>query len=399
MVTGCHNDLAMKTSLAQPISVGVVTSLVGFTSTFAVVLAGLSAVGATPAQATLGLITLNITQGFATLWLSTRHRKPFLAAWSTPGAAILISAAAISGGWPAAIGAFVVAGLLVLLTAAWPLLGSLIAQIPAPIAQAMLAGVLLTICIQPVVALATNPAYVAPILVMWLLLMRFAPRWATPAAFALALLLIGISALNSDTSFAVAPLSFALTIPEFSVAAIIGISIPLYVVTMASQNVPGVAIMAANGYTVPWRESLVVTGLGTVIGAPAGAHIINLAAITAALPSSAEAHPDPDKRWIAAHASGWGYIVLAFFTPLFTAAVDIAPDGLIETVAGLALIGTLVSALATAFQKSAQRIATGVTFLVAASPVAIFGIGAAFWGLILGLLVWGLFRGSSRNLI
>ena len=387
----------MSTSLQAPVSVGIVTALVGFTSSFAVVLAGLAAVGATPAQATLGLVTLNITQGLVTLWLTWRHRKPFLVAWSTPGAAILIGSAGVAGGWEAAVGAFIVGGGLVVLTGLWPFLGRLIYKIPPALAHAMLAGVLLVICVQPVVALADNALYVAPILILWLVLMRFWSRWATPVAFALALILIAVSIGVSGHAFRVPPLEPVFTAPSFTVSALVGITIPLYIVTMASQNVPGVAIMAANGYRVPWRESLLVTGVGTIVGAPAGGHMINLAAITAALPSSAEAHSDPDKRWIASYTAGWTYLVLGALTPLLTAAVTAAPQGIIETVAGLALIGTLVSSLAMAFAQADQRIATGVTFLVAASPVVIFGIGSAFWSLVLGLLTWALFAWGGRR--
>lgn len=387
----------MNTSITGPISVGVVTALVGFTSSFAVVLAGLAAVGATPAQATLGLITLNVTQGLATLWMSVKHRAPFLIAWSTPGAAILIGSAAIADNWSEAVGAFIIAGVLVMLTAAWPLLGTVIRAIPVPIAHAMLAGVLLMICVQPIVSLARNPAFIAPILVVWIVLMRFVPRWATPAAFGLALILIAGSTMTSGGGFSVPAVEFVATVPTFSLPAIIGIAVPLYIVTMASQNVPGVAIMSAHGFQVPWRESLLVTGAGSILGAPSGGHMINLAAITAALPSSAEAHPDPSRRWIASCTAGCAYLVLGLLTPLLTTAVTASPTGIVETVAGLALIGTLVSSLASAFHIAEQRIATGVTFLVAASPVIMFGIGSAFWGLVLGLITWALFTVGGRR--
>lgn len=393
----CDNG-TVKVSPLQPISVGVVAALVGYTSSFAVVLAGLQAVGATISQAALGLIALNLIQGMANVWLSWRKRIPIMTAWSTPGAAILISSAGVSSGWPAAVGAFVVCGILILATAAWPFLGRLIASIPTALSHAMLAGVLLTICVQPVIALADNPVVVAPILVVWALLMRWIPRWATPAAFGLALIVIGVAVVRSGSGLTIPDLDAGLTVPEFTLSAAIGIAIPLYIVTMASQNIPGVAIMQAHGYEVPWRQSLLITGASTVVGAPAGAHALNLAAITAALPASAEAHPDASRRWIAANSAGWTYILLGALTPVLTAAVTQAPTGIIETVAGLALIGTLVSSLATAFQHAEQRIATGVTFLVAASPVVILGIGAAFWGLLLGVGTWMLFnRGQGPS--
>lgn len=386
----------MKVSVSQPISVGIVAALVGFTSSFAVVLAGLDNVGASAAQATLGLMALNFIQGAMNVWLSLRHRKPFMTAWSTPGAAVLISVAGVQGGWPAAVGAFIVTGLLIFLTGLWPLLGRLIAMIPAPVAQAMLAGVLLMICIAPVVALAANPVLVAPIILVWLLLMRFAQRWATPAAFLLALVMIGWSVMaNSSHSFSIPAVNLAPTMPTLTVSAVVGIAIPLYIVTMASQNFPGAAVMKAYGYEVPWRESLLLTGTGTVVGATFGTHALNLAAITAALTASSEAHPNPNKRWIASTSAGCTYIVLGFLTPLLTAMVAASPDGLIETVAGLALISTLVVSLAEAFRNSAQRIATGLTFIVAASPITLFGVGAAFWGLVVGLIAWAVFRKSG----
>lgn len=382
----------MKTEYSQPAGTGFGAALVGYTSSFVVVLAGLQAVGATPAQATVGLMALTILQGVLSLWLSFSEKIPLMAAWSTPGAAILVSSAAVAGGWPAAVGAFLTTGILIMLTGLWPLLGRIIAAIPPPLAQAMLAGVLLTLCVQPVTALAGNPLFVAPVILFWVFMMRFAPRLATPLAFLLTLVIIAGVIFSTGAKFSVPAPTFAVTIPTFSLPAIIGISIPLYIVTMASQNVPGVAVMAAHGYRVPWRKSLLTTGAGTAIVAPFGGHTLNLAAITAAMTASAQSHSDPKKRWIGVAAAGVTYIVLGLFTPLLTAAVSFSPEGLIETVAGLALVTTMVAALAEAFKDSSQRIATGITFLIAASPVAIFGIGAAFWGLLAGLIIWWLFR-------
>ncbi len=381
----------------RPVSVGVTTALVGFTSSFAVVLAGLAAVGGTTAQATTGLIALCVLMGAVTAWMSWRHRAPLMVAWSTPGAAILVSAGTAEGGWPAAVGAFLVTGLLIVLTAALPGLGRLIAAIPAPLAQAMLAGVLLSLCVQPVVAFTQTPLLVGPVLLTWVLLARFAPRWAAPVAFVAALAIAVIAVLARGDSIVIAPLSLAFTTPSFTFPALVGIAIPLYVVTMASQNVPGLAIMAAHGYRVPWRETLLTTGVGTMLGSPAGAHAINLAAITAALPASEEAHPDPGRRWIAAHTAGWGYIVLGALTPLLVALAATAPAGLIEAVAGLALLGTLASALSAAVAARSQHVAVVVTFLVAASPVVILGIGPSFWSLAAGLIIWALFSASTQR--
>jgi benzoate membrane transport protein len=372
---------------AHVASTGVVTALTGFASSAVVVLAGLSAVGASPAQAASGLLAVMVTQGLGTVLLSWRHRIPLVLAWSTPGAALLASTGAVRGGWPAAVGAFLVVGGLILLTAAWPRLGALIAAIPVPIAQAMLAGVLLELCVAPVRGLVGHPWLVAPAVVVWLVLLRLAPRWAVPAAFAATVIAVGIwLGQHGGTHGPLLP-RVVLTTPTVSWAAMLSVAIPLYIVTMASQNVPGVAVLSSYGYTVPWRESMAVTGAGTVLGAFAGGHAINLAAITAALAANPDAHPDPKRRWLVAQVIGWTYLVLALLTGALVTAVTAAPRGVTTAVAGLALLGTLASSLHAAMAQPADRQAAVVTFAVAASGVTVLGIGAAFWALAAGLLV------------
>ncbi|ALE82063.1 benzoate/H(+) symporter BenE family transporter [Pseudonocardia sp. HH130629-09] len=381
----------MDRSWAQPVSVGVVSAVIGVTSSFAVVLAGLSAAGADPAQAASGLVVLTALMGLATIWLSRRFRRPLTIAWSTPGAALLASTGAVAGGWPAAVGAFVVVGLLVVATGLVRPLGRLVGAIPAPIAQAMLAGVLLPLCLAPVRALVERPLLVAPIVVLWVVLSRVAPRWASPAAFGLALVIV--MALADGWGWLQAP-QIALTVPSFSLAAVVGVALPLWVVTMASQNVPGVAVLGAAGYRVPWRYAMVLTGAGTALGAPAGAHAINLAAITAALPASPEAHPDPARRWIACQANGATCLLLAPLATTLAALVAAAPPGVVESVAGLALLGTFGAALAGALAVAAgtpdpavARVPAAATFLVSAAGVTIAGIGGAFWGLLAGVVL------------
>lgn len=381
----------------QPVVAGVLTAVVGFTSSFAVVLAGLRAVGATPAEAASGLLVLLVTQALGMLWLTRRHRIPLTLAWSTPGAALLASSGVPDGGWPAAVGAFLVVAGLLLATALWPRLGSVIAAIPVPIAQAMLAGVLLSLCLAPVTALADEPLLVAPVVVTWLLLVRVAPRWAVPAAFAVALVVVGVRvAAGGGLGGSLLP-GLVWTTPTLTPGAVLGLAIPLYVVTMASQNVPGVAVMSSFEYDVPWRETMAVTGLGTALGAAAGGHAINLAAITAALAAGPDAHPDPRRRWVAAHTAGWTYLVLALLSAALTAAVAAAPAGMVEAVAGLALLGTLGGALAGAVGASTGREAAVVTFLVAASGVTVLGIGSAFWALVAGLAVTAVLRSGAGS--
>jgi len=373
----------------QPISAGIVAALVGFTSTFAVVLAGLEKVGATPAQAASGLLAVCVTQAVGMLVLSRRYRMPIALAWSTPGAALLATTGVVSGGWPAAVGAFAVAGGLIALTGYWQRLGRRIAAIPVEIAQAMLAGVLMPLCLAPMHALTTSPAVVVPVVVVWLAVARFAARWAVPAAFATAAIGAGIDIVVRHHGLELAAMvpRVELTVPHWSWQAMIGIAVPLYIVTMAAQNIPGTAIMTSYGFTVPWRAAMTATGLGTVLGAAAGGHAINLAAVSAALSAAPSAHPDPRRRWIAAFSVGCSYLVLALASSALVVLAAAAPRGVLETVAGLALIATLATALTAALSAAEQRIAGAATFLVAASGFAVFGIGAAFWGLVAGLLV------------
>lgn len=365
-----------------PVVAGVVTAVVGFSSSFVVVLAGLTAVGASPAQAASGLLTLLVTQALGMLWLSVRHRTPLILAWSTPGAALLASSAGVAGGWPAAVGAFVATGVLIVLTGLVPRLGDLVAAIPQSLARAMLAGVLLPLCVAPVTALVDAPAAVAPVVLTWLLLLRLAPRWAVPAALAVALgTVLATAHVPTDT---LAP-TLAWTTPHWTASALVGLALPLYVVTMASQNVPGVAVLGTYGYRVPWRESLTVTGIGTIAGAPTGGHAINLAAISAALAAGPAAGPDRERRWVAAVSASVTYLVLAVASSALAAMVAAAQDGLMQAAAGLALLGTLGSALAEALADPRERESAAATLVVAASGVTVLGIGAAFWALVVGL--------------
>ncbi len=375
--------------MRRAVVAGIVTALVGYTSAFAVVLAGLQGVGASSAQAASGLAALCVLMGFSSILISVRHRMPVTVAWSTPGAALLATTGAPAGGWPVAVGAFVVVGALLLLTAAIPWLGRLVAAIPTSIAQAMLAGVLVPLCLVPVRAVVESPAIVGPVLLVWVAMLAWRPRWASAVAIAAALAVAVGFVVYQGTAGAL-PLpgfAFQLTVPVFTWAGAVGVAVPLWLVTMASQNVAGAAVLGSFGYRVPWRESLTVTGAATVLGAPLGGHAINLAAISAALSASPDAGHDPSGRWRAATTGGVAAIVLGGISATVTALVVTGPAGLLAAAAGLALMGTLGSSAAGALSQAEGREAAVVTFLVAASGISVAGIGAAFWALLAGLLV------------
>lgn len=381
----------------QPILSGVVAALVGFASTFAVVLAGLRAVGADADQAASGLLYVCVSMGIISIGLALRLRMPVAIAWSTPGAALLISSGAVSGGWAAAIGAFVLCGVLIVLCGLWTSLGRWIAAIPVPIASAMLAGVLFPLCLAPVKALVDVPWQAAPVIVTWVVLMFLARRWAVPGAVAVTIVVVAVSgdlpAGALDHPWPVVEL----TAPHFELGTLVSLGVPLFIVTMASQNVPGMAVLAANGYRPPLRPLLVSTGAGTVIGAPFGSHALNLAAITAALVAGPEAGPDRSRRWLATIASGSAYLVLALVSGAATVMVAAAPPVLIEAAAGLALLGALSAALSAALADDEHREAATITFVVAASGVTLASISAPFWGLVAGLAWYVLRRAQARQ--
>ncbi|HWD68725.1 MAG TPA: benzoate/H(+) symporter BenE family transporter [Solirubrobacteraceae bacterium] len=374
---------------ASPHSVlaGIVAALVGFTGAFAVVLTGLERVGATPVEAASGLLAVTATGAIGTIFLATRHRMPIMLAWSTPGAALLASTGIIHGGWPAAIGAFLMAGVLIVLTGAWPWLGELIASIPTPIAQAMLAGIVLELCLTPVRGFVAHPAEVGPIVLVWLAFRRIEPKWAAPAAFGAALIVIAIVAAGKGGVHGSLLPHIRWTSPQFTSAGLLSLGLPLYVVTMAGQNVPGTAVLATYDYQVPWREAMATTGVGTLIGACAGGHAINLAAISAALVTAPEADPDPRTRWTAAAATGWTFLLFALLSGALATLIAVASPDVIGAVAGLALLGTLASSLAGALSVDHEREGAAITFVIAASGASFLGVGSAFWALLAGLAV------------
>lgn len=373
---------------SAPYVAGVVTALVGFTSSFAVVIGGLLAVGASPEQAGSGLFALTVAFGAGIIVLAAWHRVPVTLAWSTPGAALLVSTGVVDGGWPAAVGAFVLVGVMVVLTGFVPWLARAVERIPPALAQAMLAGILLPLVLAPVEAVASIPLLALPVVLTWLVVTRVAARWAVPAALVTCLVVIAVELVRTGTAVTGSLLpALAWTTPTLTVPAVVGIALPLYVVTMASQNVPGAAVLRSFGYPVPWRSSMAVTGVGTALAAPLGGHAVNLAALSAALAAGEEAGADRDRRWIAAVTAGVTYLVLAALSGALVAVTSAAPAGLVEAVAGLALLGAFGAAALTALQDAAGRTSALVTLLVAAAGVTVAGIGGAFWALVAGLVV------------
>ena len=376
----------------QAIAAGLLAAFVGFASSFAVVLQGLMAVGATRAEAASGLMALAIAMGIGGALLSLWRRQPISVAWSTPGAALLATSGAPDGGFPAAVGAFLVCGVLIVVAGLWKPLGRAVERIPPALANAMLAGVLLGLCLAPVRAMGRVPLLAAPVVLVWVAVFFWKRLFAVPAAV---LIVVGLILVQGVPAGAwPAPV---LVTPIFTVAAVLGLGVPLFLVTMASQNIPGMAVLHSNGYRPAAGPLFVATGIFSLLGAPFGGHAVNLAAITAALCAGPDAHPDPARRYWAAVVAGLTYVAFGLLAGTATAFIAASPPVLIEAVAGLALLGAFGSALFGAVSAVEGREAALATFLVTASGQGFFGVSGAFWGLLAGGVMLGL--GSVRERI
>ncbi len=386
----------LKDLSAQSLFMGLLTAFVGFASSFAVVLQGLKGVGATDLEAASGLMALSVSMGLCGVVLSLVTRLPVSIAWSTPGAALLVTAGVPEGGFPVAVGAFLVCGVLIVVAGLFRPLGRAVAAIPAPLANAMLSGVILGLCFAPFKAIAFDPRLGLPILAAWAVVAAFKRLYAVPAALAAFALVIAFGVDLPEGAMASWAASLKppveLVMPAFTLPSLISIALPLFIVTMASQNIPGIAVLKVNHYNPMPGPLFAATGLFSLLSAPFGGHAVNLAAITAAMCAGEDAHPDPKKRYWAAVVCGLGYVVLGLLAGAVTAFVSLAPPILIQAVAGLALIAAFSGSAVAAFKEVDTREAAAVTFLITASGVSFGGISGAFWGLVAGGLMMALMR-------
>lgn len=377
----------------QPVSAGFLAAIVGFASSFAIVIQGLTAAGASPAEATSGLMALSISMGLCAIVASLATKIPVSIAWSTPGAALLATAGPLEGGFSAAVGAFLVCGALIILAGLIKPFGRAVAAIPAPLANAMLAGVLFGLCLAPVRAVAELPFSALVIIAVWAIALRFVRLFAVPLAMVMTFA-IGLSSSGPIDLSNVQPITEPVWIaPSFSLEALISIALPLFIVTMASQNIPGVAVLSAYGYRPKSGPLFTLSGVFSMLSAPFGGHAVNLAAITAAMCAGEDAHKDPAKRYWAAVTAGAVYVLFGLFAALVMAFVAATPTILIEAVAGLALLGAFAFSISEATKAPADRDSAIITFMVTASGVSFLGVSGAFWGLLAG----GAFMALSRT--
>lgn len=364
---------------------GFVAVLVGFTSSVAIVFQAAQAFGATPAQITSWMWALGLGMGLCSAVPSLILRQPVMVAWSTPGAAVLATAG-LAGGFTMAdaVGAFLISAALIVLVGATGWFERVMNRIPMAIAAALLAGVLARFGLQAFDAAKTELALVVLMLLAYLLGRRVLPRYAVPIT-----LLVGVAWVVAHGQFNAAAVSFALampvfTLPAFSLAAFTSLALPLFVVTMASQNLPGVAAIRAAGYDMPISRIITLSGVATLVLAPFGAFALNLSAITAAICMGPEAHADRDKRYTAAVVCGALYVLIGLFGAAITGLLIAFPRELVMAIAGIALLGSIGGGLHAALKDEAHREAALITFLVTLSGVVIAGIGSAFWGVVAG---------------
>lgn len=374
----------MRTSVVISALIAV---LVGFGGSVAIVISAAEAVGATQAQTSSWIAALCVSMMVTTAILSVWHRMPIMTAWSTPGAALIATTTGMSIN--VAVGAFLFCAALLVLTATFKPLGTLVQRIPSRIAAAILAGVLFSFVLGVIGGATGLPWLGAPLIVVFLVVRVFSPVWAVLAVLGAGLALTyGLGLAAPIGAFEVS--RFVWVSPVFEPAALIGLGLPLYLVTMASQNLPGFAVLRASGYAPPSRSIVAMTGAASLISAAFGAHTTSLAAITASICTGKDAHPDADKRWLCGPIYAAGYAVLAIFGASLVGLIASVPPELVAIVAGVALLGPFVASAQLAFSGPGDPLPAAVAFVVTASGVSGFGIGAAFWGLVAGIGVGAL---------
>ena len=378
--------------ISIPIS-AFVAAIVGFGGTLAIIIAAANAVGATQLQTASWVTALCIAMAVETAWLSWRTKMPIISAWSTPGAAVIAASSGFSIG--EAVGAFLIAGALLVLTGLIKPLTQMISKIPASVASGMLAGILVTFALNAVRTIPVDPWLVLPLIAAFFLI-----RLWNPALSVLAVLIGGGLAafLTGRVGSLPAPELSTLTLiaPVFTAKAAIGLALPLYLVTMASQNLSGLAVLRAAGYHPEPGPLIGFTGLVSVLLAPFGASTSNLAAISAAICTGPDVHPDPAERWKTGPFYALAYVVFAIFGASLVAIFAVLPQSLIVLVAGLAMMGPLTNALTITDMDELERMAATTAFAVTASGLTLFGVGAAFWGLVAGMIVVLLDHAKNR---
>ena len=367
------------------ISAGFIAPLVGYTSSAAIIFQAANSTGANDAMITSWFWALGLGMGLSTIGLSLFFKQPILTAWSTPGAAILVTSLA---GVPMAeaIGAFLLCSVLLTLVGLSGWFDRLIAFMPQSIAAAMLAGVLLPFAMHMIMSLESQLVLVLMMIMTFFISRVFWPKLAIMVTFLMGIMIAGVQNLIVWQSLSLQISSPIWTAPEWSLSATIGVAIPLFIVTMASQNLPGIVVLRSHGYDAPAAPLITWTGITGLLMAPFGGFAFNLSAIMAAICMGKDVDADPQQRYRSAVWAGLFIVATGIFADSLTGLFNSLPQALVVSIAGLALLGTISSSLSAALVQESERIPAMITLITTASGVALWGIGSAFWGLVLGVL-------------
>ena len=384
---------------ALPVSAftaAAVGTIIGFGGTVALVVQAGQVMGASPVQIVSMVTALCLGIGLPGLLLSWRLRIPVILAWSTPGAALL-AASTLGHDWSTAVGAFAIAGLLMVVVGLIPALGRLAARIPSSVASAMLAGVLLPFVIKLFLVFPSDLVLACGLAAVFLVARRLAPTWALPLVLVCAFVVLGFRGQLSLPSGTGLFGTLSPVVPHFDPKAAISLALPLFMVTLVSQNLPGLVVLRTAGYSPPSGPLLLSTGAVTVLLAPFGVHGINMAAIVAAICTGPEAHPDPGRRWVVGVVYGGFYLIVGLFAAPLAGLFIAMPHGTLALITGLALVGPLTGALGGMLSAPDGREAAVLTFAATASGLALFGVGSAFWGLVIGFSALAVMRYPPRS--
>lgn len=384
-----HKDISLSAVIA-----GLIAVIISYAGPLIIVFQAAQAAHLDNAHLSSWIWAISIGSGVTGAWLSLRFRTPIITAWSTPGAALLV--ASLPGvPYAQAIGAFMFSAIVIALLGWSGLFDKIMQRIPKAIAAAMLAGILFRFGVEVFASVKSQPLLVTIMFTSYLVLRRVTPRYAIPGVLLLGTAVAASMGTIAFGSVQLMPAVPVWTTPEFSLAAVIGIGLPLCIVTMTGQYVPGIAVLRTAGYKVPANPLVTVTGLGSILLAPFGSHGFNLAAITAAICTGREAHEEPGKRYVAGIASGLFYVLIGAFGATLAALFSALPKELVSAIAGLALFGAIMNGMSTAMADDKQRESAMITFLVTASNITFLGLGAAFWGLAAGVLSSAVLTGGA----
>ena len=391
-----HPTSIRANDLAHPIVAGLISVLVNYGGTFILVFQAAKIAGLSPGLTASWVWSVSIGVGLTGLFLSWRYREPIITAWSTPAAAFLVTALATTP-YAEAVGAYMISALAFVLLGMSGYFEKVIRLIPPGIASGLLAGILLPFGIGAFGGASADPLLVGLLIVAYVVLKRFSARYAV-----VGILVVGLVFLLTQDRVDLSGLTLefaapVFTMPVFSLNALLSVALPLFVITLTSQYMPGMLVLRNDGFKTSANPIVTVTGLGSLLMAPFGSHAFNIAAITAAIATGKEAHEDPSKRWIAGIAAGCFYVLVGVFGVTLAAVFMAFPATFITTLAGLALLGTIGGSLAGAMADPTSREAALITFLASAANIKLLGIGGAFWGLVIGLVASFVLNGRLRR--